>query len=357
MTTVEPFVTVLMPVRNEGDFIERSLGAVLNQVYPVDRFEVLVVDGMSEDSTRRIVERLGAERNLPSVVLLDNPQRIVATALNIGIRQARGEILLRVDGHCEIGRDHLRKSVNLLLKDDGAIAGVGGPVDTVNRTYVGRAIAAAMASRLGVGGSAFRVGVERPRVADTVPFPAYSRSTIDRAGPYDEELVRNQDDEYNYRIRGLGGRLVLDPALESRYHSRPSLRGLWRQYFQYGFWKVRVLQKHPRQMSLRQFVPGVLVSTLLVGGAALVVHPGAVGVVAAVAGSYLIAVLMGSLWVAARKGVELLPVLPLSFLALHLGYGSGFLVGLLRFWNRWRDSSTLAGGVRWTPDQLAERQE
>ena len=188
--------------------------------------------------------------------------------------------------------------------------------------------------------------METETVVDTVPFPAYTRATIEAAGPYDEELVRNQDDEYNYRIRNLGGRLLLDPALRSRYYSRASLGRLWRQYFEYGFWKVRVLQKHPRQMSLRQFVPAALVLMLLGAGTLAGVAPVSSSAMALIPLTYLAGILGASLLISAREGPLLLPILLAAFPALHLGYGSGFLAGLLWFWNRWGDRSTLVGSAR-----------
>ncbi|MCB1034312.1 MAG: glycosyltransferase family 2 protein, partial [Acidobacteria bacterium] len=211
-----PFVTVVMPVRNEADFIERSLGAVLSQDYPRNRFEVLIADGMSTDDTR---ERI---RSLPSgavpVRILDNPGRIVPTGLNAALKEARGEIIVRVDGHCEIAPDYLRRSVEHLSR--GEASGVGGPIETVGEGYRAQAIAAAMSSNFGVGGSAFRTGRDEPSFVDTVAFPAYPRQILQKAGPYDEELVRNQDDEYNYRLRKAGHRLLLAPDVRSLYFSR-----------------------------------------------------------------------------------------------------------------------------------------
>ncbi len=132
----QPLVSILMPIRNERDFIERSLGAVLAQDYPTDRLEILVVDGMSTDGTRQYIETVAADRPDLSIRLLDNPQKIVATALNIGTREARGEILLRVDGHCEIEGNHVQRCVELLSElDRQAPAGVGGPVETVSGRY------------------------------------------------------------------------------------------------------------------------------------------------------------------------------------------------------------------------------
>jgi len=346
-----PQVSILMPIRNERDYIERSLGSVLAQDYPPDRLEILVVDGMSDDGTRQYIEGVIAGNQERSISLLNNPQTIVATALNIGTRQARGEILLRVDGHCEIESGHLRHCVDLLTGSTRPPAGVGGPIETVSESLIGRAIAAAMGSRFGVGEAAFRVGVNDRRDADTVPFPAYPRATIEAAGPYDEELVRNQDDEYSYRIRGLGGQLLLDPALRSRYYSRASLGRLWRQYSRYGLWKVRVLQKHPKQMSIRQFAPAALVLALLGAGLLALAVPGLGPVLALLPAIYLAGILVASVLVSAREGLMLLPILPAAFIALHFGYGTGFWLGIVRFWNRWGDRSTLAGDTRMAPGQ------
>lgn len=349
-----PLVSILMPIRNERDFIERSLGAALAQGYPADRLEVLVMDGMSTDGTRQYIEAVAAERPDLSIRLLDNPQEIVASALNIGTREARGEILLRVDGHCEIGGDHVELCVERLSTTSDPPAGVGGPVETVSPTVAGTAIAAAMSSRFGVGGSAFRLGVKEPSLADTIPFPAYPKATLAAAGPYDEELIRNQDDEYNYRIRGFGGRLLLDPRLRSRYFARTSLGRLWRQYRQYGFWKVRVLQKHPRQMSARQFAPAALIAALLGSGILALFVPALWTVPVLIGGLYVAANLVASFSVALDQGIRLLPALPAAFAALHFGYGLGFLFGLFRFWNRWGDRSILVDGKRRQPGQWSE---
>lgn len=327
-----------MPVRNEERYIERSLGSVLAQTYPRDRLEVWVADGRSTDGTRDLVAAIG--KGAP-VFLVDNPGGIVSTGLNECLRKVRGEVLVRVDGHCEIAPDYVERCVHYLSTEE--VAGVGGPIETVGEDFLSRAIAVAMSSHFGVGGSAFRTGRPTAMLADTVAFPAYHRHVVDQAGPFDEELVRNQDDEYNYRLRKAGHRLLLAPDVRSRYYSRANLRSLWRQYRQYGFWKVRVLQKHPRQMSLRQFVPPAFVAALLLSlSAALLPMPGrAMGgwLLAAVGGSYGLANLAAALWTARSTGWRYLPVLPAAFALLHLGYGAGFLQGLVRFAGRWRRAS------------------
>lgn len=325
-----------MPIRNEGSFIERSLEAVLAQDYPRDKMEILVVDGRSTDNTRDIVGRMQSEH--PELRLLDNPGMIVPIGMNIALRESRGEIIVRVDGHCEIADDYVRRCIQHLKED--AADGVGGPIETIGDTYLARAIAVAMSSPFGVGGAAFRTIEDRKMYVDTVAFPAYTRAAIDKAGLYDEELIRNQDDEYNYRLRKLGGKILLTPDIRSRYYSRSSMKKLWKQYFQYGYWKVRVMQKHSKQMRPRQFVPPLFVVALLVSTIlALIPATRWIGVLglATVGGSYLVANLLASLMVAYKQGWKFLPVMPFAFAALHTGYGAGFCLGLLSFSRRWND--------------------
>jgi hypothetical protein len=266
------------------------------------------------------------------VKLIDNPGKIVATGLNAALREARGEIVIRVDGHCEIAPDYLRCCVSHLLRD--GVEAVGGPLETIGESTTARAIATAMSSRFGVGGSAFRVARSATQFTDTVAFPAYTRAVIDRAGPFDEELVRNQDDEYNYRLRKLGVKILLAADVRSRYYSRATLRKLGSQYFQYGCWKVRVLQKHPRQMQLRQFVPALFVLTLLAGLLLMPFFPLARVFTGLLLGVYIVAVVLASLLSGLRSGWASLGLLPPAFATLHFSYGLGFLFGLLKFWNR-----------------------
>ena len=343
-----PRVSVIMPVRNEGSFIDLSLGSVLGQSYGLERMEILVVDGMSDDDTRDRVRRLQQEHDGADIRILDNPGRIAPCALNVGIRHARGEIIVRVDGHCEVGEHYVAHAVAHL--EHGA-DGVGGPLETLGDGPTAEAIAAAMSSRFGVGGVAFRTtdassGMAPPldlddvREVDTVAFPAYTRASMDRVGLYNEEFVRNQDDEYNYRLRKSGARIVLAKDMPARYYSRATYGKLWRQYFQYGYWKVRVLQKHPKQMSARQFVPLLFVLSLLITALGAMALP-QVGLpaLAAVLGSYVAANALATVLTARRFNLRSPLRLPLAFALLHLGYGSGFLVGLARFAGSWTGSS------------------
>lgn len=323
-----------MPVRNESGYIERSLDAVFAQDYPADLFEVIVADGMSDDGTREIVRQ--RQTRHPNLRLIDNRGLIAPTGLNAAIAESRGEVIVRVDGHCEIAPDYLRNCVEHLRKD--GVDGVGGPIETVGETAAASVIAAAISSRFGAGGSAFRTVKGKTMLTDTVAFPAYTRAAIERAGAFDEELVRNQDDEYNYRLRKLGAKILLAADVRARYYSRSTIRSLVRQYFQYGYWKVRVLQKHPRQMSIRQFIPPLFVASLL--GAMLLasILPSGWRLAAIICGCYLVANLVASARLARKVGWPHSFLLPPVFASLHISYGLGFLVGLIKFAPRWWES-------------------
>lgn len=336
-----------MPIRNEAAHIERSLKAVLAQDYPPERMEVLVIDGMSTDGTREIVQRMIEQTTtdygqrttncgrqttgdglrmtgIPVLIFLDNPSRIVPTALNIGLKHARGDVIVRVDGHCEIAKDYVRRCVEVLW-ETGADC-VGGPTVAMGETRIARTIALAQSSFFGVGGVSFRTGRKHGGYVDTVAFGAYRREVFDRIGVFDEELVRNQDDEFNFRLIQAGGKIWLDPSIRSVYYSRASLRSLWKQYFQYGFYKVRVIQKRKAVPSWRHLVPATFVCALFGSGLWALLSSQWFWALSVI-GPYGVANLIASFG-AARRDWTTLPLLPLAFFTLHLSYGIGFLWGL-----------------------------
>jgi succinoglycan biosynthesis protein ExoA len=332
---MDPYVSVIMPVYNEANYIDRSLGAVLSQDYPADKFEVLVVDGISTDPTWERIRQLSAEH--PGIVLrmLENPDGIVPTGLNHAIAQAKGSVIVRVDGHTVIAPDYLRQCV-AALASSGA-ENVGGRMRAIGTNSFGRAVAVATSSSFGVGGGRFHLSDQEEWV-DTVYMGAWPRRAFREVGLFDEELVRDQDDEFNYRLRASGGKILLHPKIRSQYTVRSSPLALWRQYFQYGLWKVRVLQKHPRQMSSRQFVPPAFVFSLFVSILlALFAIPRPLSFIVPLL--YLFANLLAATYTASKQGWKYLPWLPITFAILHVSYGSGFLIGLFKFWNRWGDKS------------------
>lgn len=322
-----PPVTIIMPVLNEAAFIRRSLAAALAQDYPPGRLEILVVDGGSTDGTQRIVQEIIAQTGKPVVKLLHNPRRIQAAALNIGIEAARGDIIVRVDGHTVIAPDYVRRCVQYLV--EGRADNVGGLMRPVGTTYVGQAVALATSSPFGIGGSKFHYS-EKEQYVDTVYLGAYWRHTFDRIGLYDEAFHINEDYELNYRLRRAGGKILLSPVIHSTYTPRGSLPALARQYFKYGMWKVRTVGKHPASLRWRQTVPPLFVAGL--GGSFLAGFgwEPARWLFLLVAGSYGLANLVASGWIAGRRGWQYFPILPLVFAAIHLAWGLGFWWGILQ---------------------------
>ena len=327
----DPFVTVIMPIRNEQEFISRSLGAVLAQDYPPDRYEVLVADGMSLDATRDIVRSTAGERN---ATILDNPGQIAPSALNVGIAEAAGEIIARVDGHTEIAQDYVRKSVEALART-GADC-VGGRMDPVGQNSFGRAVAVATSNRFSLGGSRFHYATEEVET-DSVYMGVYAKPVFSRIGLFDEELVRNQDDEFNYRLRSAGGRVVLVPGIRSTYYNRATPGALLRQYFQYGLWKVRVIQKLPGQMRLRHVVPSGFVFSLILTAALSAIWVESAIALAAVAGIYALFLTIVAISAAGPRSPGLALQTVLAIAIMHVAYGLGFMVGFVRFAGKWRD--------------------
>jgi glycosyltransferase involved in cell wall biosynthesis len=325
-----PLVSVVIPIRNEAASIGALLDSVFAQDYPAERLEVLVVDGDSSDATREVVGAYAA-RN-PRVRLLANPRRIVPTALNVAIRAARGDIICRIDGHTRVATDYVRIGVETLRRTGAD--NVGGRMDAIGGGWFGDAVADATSSRFGVG-AYFHFGTEE-REVDTVYLGMWPRPVFERVGLFDEELVRNQDDEFNYRLRKAGGRVVLNPAMRSWYQNRRDLAHLLTQYYQYGQWKVRVLQKHPRQMSWRHFVPPAFVAGMTVLGLAASRLPLALRLLQAAGGLYVAGVVAAAAWQSHRRGPIGVVATALALVCVHLAWGAGFLTGLLKFADRWR---------------------
>jgi glycosyltransferase involved in cell wall biosynthesis len=323
----EPMVSIILPVRNEAGFIESAIRSMLDNIYPVEKMEVIIVDGMSEDGTREIVEKLSKEDN--RVRLLDNPGRIVPIAMNIGLKAARGDLFTIIGGHAKIAPDFIVKSVRCLAEHSDAWI-VGGYIETVSNSFIGRVIAAAMRSPIGVGNARFRLGNYDGWV-DTVTFGIHHKWILDKIGYFDEELVRNQDDEFNLRIILAGGKIWMSNSIQSTYYARSSLRKLWRQYFQYGFWRIRTLQKHGKPATLRQIIPLLFVCSLVVLALAGIAWPVFWWVLAIELMIYAAGLVYGSVDVGRKAGWKYSCVAPIVFAILHFGYGIGSLWGIIRF--------------------------
>jgi glycosyltransferase involved in cell wall biosynthesis len=321
-------VSLIVPCRNERRHIRECLESLLANDWAVARREILVVDGLSEDGTRDIVAGYAARD--AGIRLLDNPRRITSSALNVGVAQARGSVVMLAGAHSEYPPSYISGLVAELVASGAD--GVGGVCTTCagGSGAIARAIAVGLAHPFGVGNSWFRIGTREPRWVDTVPFGCYRREVFERAGGFDEELVRNQDDEFNLRLLRRGGRLRLVPAVASRYYARASLRQLARMYYQYGRYKPLVIRKVGAIMTLRQVVPAAFVLALMASLAAGVLLPAARGIAAGIALAYAAATVVAALGTVRRHGVRLALGLLAVFPVLHFSYGLGFLIGLVR---------------------------
>jgi succinoglycan biosynthesis protein ExoA len=331
---VQPSVTLVVAMRNEAGSIETCLASLLAQRYPVDLLEILVMDGGSTDGSRELAERILAGR--PGARVVDNPGIVQAVGWNQGIDLARGDLVGIVSAHAELDEGYVA-AVARVLEETGATL-VGGPVVAVGEGPVGEAVAIATSTPFGVGGARHHYLDERADV-DTVFMGVARREDYARL-KFDASMVRNQDDELSYRILDEGGRIVCDPAIRSRYRSRSTLAGLWRQQLAYGSWKIRVFQQHPRQARVRHLVPAAFVGALA-GTAALATVTGAGRLLLVVTVGAYAAADLGASALAARRTpgagrlagfARLLVVYP----TIHLAYGIGGFVGLWRFRNGWR---------------------
>jgi glycosyltransferase involved in cell wall biosynthesis len=328
-------VSIVVPCRNEVAHIREFLECLLAQDLGGMGWEAIIADGMSDDGTRELLEEYCALH--PELRVISNPGRIVSTGLNAAIRAARGDIILRMDAHTTYSSDYCRQCVETLERTGAD--NVGGPARTRARGLLARAIAAAFHSRFSTGGARFHDEGYRGWV-DTVPFGCWRKTTLERLGLFDEALVRNQDDELNLRLSRAGGKIWQEPDIVCWYSPRPTLAGLWLQYFQYGFWKVAVIRKHRLPGSWRHLVPVlfVLINAALLASMAIAAARGAPQwfvstaiLWLALAVAYAAANLMASLAAARRYGWAILPFLPAVFAVYHFSWGLGFFTGMLRF--------------------------
>jgi glycosyltransferase involved in cell wall biosynthesis len=331
-------VSVVVPCRNERAHIAEFLENLLQLERDGLECEFLIADGESNDGTREILDDYA--RKVPEIRVIPNPGRIVSTGLNAAVRMARGDVIVRMDVHTTYAKDYLLACV-AELKRTGASC-VGGAWVARSQSWLGRAIGAAFQSKL-VSGAASSRDERTSGPVDTVYLGCWRKETLERVGLFDERLVRNQDDELNYRITRAGGVVWQSPRIRCWYEPRNSLRKLFWQYFQYGFWKVAVIRKHGQPAKLRHLVPGIFVLSLAGLGAAWGVSAALEWLVArwlgwllaAQVGAYALAALAAAAWAARRAGWELLPGILAAIPCFHFGYGLGFVAGLWHFGKKW----------------------
>jgi glycosyltransferase involved in cell wall biosynthesis len=310
-------VSVIIPVRNEAKTIAAAIGSALDQDY-AGNLEVVVADGMSDDGTRDVLEQISTANR--TVRWVDNPTGRTPSGLNIAIESSHGDIIVRCDAHAELPSDYVKTAV-ATLQATGAV-NVGGIQDAVGIKPMQRAIAYAMSSRIGVGDARFHYGGDSGET-DTVYLGVFRRNALIEAGMFDEKLDRNQDYELNIRLRANEGKVWFEPRLRVLYRPRSSLQALWRQYFEYGKWKRRVVRMHPEATRLRQLVPPLFVVGLAVSGV-LAFTPLRVTAVV-VPGAY-VALISGATLVQLSTTRDPAAFLfPAAVATMHISWGLGFL--------------------------------
>ncbi len=316
----QPFISVIMPVRNEAAHIRASLGAVLAQDYPAEFVEVLIADGMSTDDTLDQIQQLsGAER----VRIFANPRLWQAPGLNMLIREARGDIIARVDGHTVIAPDYLRRCVEA-LQTSGADE-VGGAISPVGLTSLAATIALACRSAFAVPG-AFHVG-KQAQFVDTVYLGAWPREVLIALSGFQERLRANEDYELNIRLRQRGGTIYYSPTIRSTYFGRQSVSSLAEQYLLYGRAKTSVLRQHPTSLRLRQVIAPAFVAALILGGIGAMLNAVLAWMWLVMVSAYLCLCLAFTLLSAQKGGRAMLWLMPCIFFIIHLSWGFGFWIG------------------------------
>ena len=321
-----PAVSVVIPCRNERDHIEDCLHSVLAQEPVPGDFEVIVADGMSDDGTRELLSKLSTTDK--RLKIIDNPGCITACGMNACILQSRGDYIAIMGAHNFYAPDYLWSS--LAVSQETAADNVGGSMMCLGKSRLQKAIAIAHHSPFSVGGARWHdPHYEGP--ADTVFGGFYRHDVFGRVGLFDESLVRNQDDEFNLRLTRAGGKIWHSPRIKSWYYPRASLAALFRQYVQYGYWKVRVVQKHGKPASVRHLVPGIFVFCLIALPLLALFDPGFLWIWIGLISIYFGCNITASIITAARQGWSNLVILPLVFGCYHFAYGLGFLKGIIDF--------------------------
>ena len=325
---MNPIVSIIIPIYNEEKYIENCIISLLNQEYPKEKMEWLFLDGRSTDNTVNIINSYIVEYG-SLIRLIDNPNRIQSYAMNIGIKEAKGNYIIRMDAHADYDKDYVKECVKLL--DTGLYDNVGGIAETRSKSSFGKIIALMMSSKFGVGNSQFRTSQEA-RLVDTVPFGAFRKDYLEKIGGFDERLDRNEDNEINYRIRKQGGKVYMSPKIKFTYYCRDTLKGILSMAFQNGKWTIITSKLCPGSMSVRHLVTFDFVMSLI-----------GLTVISCFSTVFCFLLLLELLIyfstalffsIKTKSNIDSVMKLLLLFPAFHVAYGCGSLSGIIVVFRR-----------------------
>lgn len=314
-----PTVSIIIPMRNEEKFIAKCLDKFCEQDFPIDNFEIIVVDGLSNDRSVEIVKTF--QNKYANIELLKNPKKHTSSAFNLGIKASKADYVGIFSAHSIPSRTYISSAVQTMTKTNADC--VGGPMTAKNNSIIGKAIAYATSTSFGVGGSVFHYS-KKPQYVHTVYQGLFKRKLFNKIGYFDEDLVRNQDDELSYRIGKNGGKIYYDPSIKSVYSSRSSFRKLLKQYFQYGLYKPLVFRKLKYGMQVHHFIPAAFVLYIL----SLLIFPFTLIYMSPLLGYTFMCTVFA--YKSKQKHVIKLNII-FAYILMHISYGVGFLAGIIRW--------------------------
>lgn len=321
-------ISIIVPCRNEECYIEDTIKNILHQDY--QNIEVLIIDGASSDSTADIIKKYAIKNS--KIRFFENPNRTVSYALNLGIRNSKGDIIVRMDAHCKYPSNYVSELVKNLLESNAANVGGVWITKPGNSTNKAHAIAEATSSIFGIGNAFYRLKSKFIRKVDTVPFGCFKREIFNQIGLFDEDLIRNQDDEFNGRLVKNGGKILLIPSIKIEYFARTTFLKTSKMFYQYGLFKPLVNKKLGKPATVRQFFPVGFLVMLIIFPFSYLISDSLFKVELFIIGFYFFLNLFFSVKIAiSRKKIVLFFILPYVFLIIHLSYGLGYLKGVFRF--------------------------
>lgn len=319
-------VSIIIPCYNEVKYISQCLGSIISNDFPKENIEILVYDGGSTDGTLEILNEY-KEKN-PFLKIKDNPKKIQSVAMNLGIKEAVGDIIIRMDAHTIYEKDYISQIVKLLTTTSAV--NVGGPQVGIGNSYFTKSVAITVSSPFVAGNAVYRFEKNKERYVDTVYLGAWRKKDLLEIGGFDDSFVLNEDYELNHRLRAKGGKILFSPKIRSEYFVRPSLIKLIKQYIRYGFWKVKTLKKYPNSLALRQLVAPLFILSLVISGVLFLM--GYPIFLQGILIAYILAFLFFAFKVLSIKESQYLPMFFILALIIHLSWGIGFWGGII-YWH------------------------
>jgi len=315
-----PSVSILLPIRNEESHISKTLRSIILQDYPREKLDLVIVDGDSNDKTVEEINKL--KKEFINIKILHNRHKTMPKGFNIALNSSKSEIILMLGGHSIIPKNYISKSVENLKNYRADCA--GGIIQAIGNGFWGDVIAKSISSVFGVGNVLFRIKNSKSNYVNSIPFGCYQRSVFDSIGALDEELVRNQDDEFNFRLIQSGYKIWQDSSLVTKYFCRQNLKKLFIQYLQYGIYKVRVIQKRRALISLRHIIPSLFLISLFIPKISTYVIT-----------IYFLLGLFFSIKINKFNIIKLIAC-QITFFIIHISYGLGFLFGHFKYLKYWK---------------------